>query len=548
MVFRYSLIESSGVYVLISRPILFLSVKPSPYQEVRQEGTNRGDDKSDAWRSDVYKKRPVSPMQTRFGAERWIQGTKERAPELDVLLDLSDGSENPPLVAFDYSPPPVREVPFYVEPGFPDVIDWATGVPRTSPPKELVNAFVKAVRMPGAFEYPTDQDDQDLRKAIVKYMSNTFNVRVDADKEVAILNGVEPNIHLLVKDVLAPLDYLTTVSNYPAFARALRDTRQKYISVPQVAESPLNWKAFMPDFGKVFESLHRKNVDTDKIGMLVVTNPHNPTGRILPFEYLQHLADIANQKDLLVIHDASHAEIATHKPGHKPRSMWEIPGAKSHVLEFHNVSKTSTPGARIAFAIGPKEVIAALNQELIQRGTDIPRFIQKAFIYNLNSRAARRARRDMANAIARQKQLLENGLKVLGWETEQEVQEDSFQRGTPFLRMPVPKGAGKVTDKEFAERLYREAGIEVHAGSDYADPSYLRITVGPSKEEFAEGLRRLRDAGFSYAKPQYYPYFMKKSWKQYDPLEAYIEQELKLPTEDYPTTTRKRSFWQAWRS
>lgn len=99
-----------------------------------------------------------------------------------------------------------------------------------------------------------------------------------------------------------------------------------------------------------------EKLDT-KGGLLILSNPHNPGGRMWTADELRRLAEICKHKNLLVISDEIHADMALWGKSHVPfASVNEA--AASNSITFCAPSKTfNIPGIVSSFAVVPDKAI-----------------------------------------------------------------------------------------------------------------------------------------------------------------------------------------------
>lgn len=96
---------------------------------------------------------------------------------------------------------------------------------------------------------------------------------------------------------------------------------------------------------------------TEKGGVLLLSNPHNPGGRMWTREELQRLAEIARRKNLLVVSDEIHADMGLWDTPHVPfASVSEDAAANS--ITFGAPTKTfNIPGVVSSFSVVPDDTI-----------------------------------------------------------------------------------------------------------------------------------------------------------------------------------------------
>ena len=107
-------------------------------------------------------------------------------------------------------------------------------------------------------------------------------------------------------------------------------------------------------------------IPNQRIDMIFLCYPNNPTGTVLTHEQLKRWVDFALKNDAIIFFDAAY-EAFIREPG-IPHSIYEIRGAKKCCIEFHSYSKTAGfTGVRCGYTVIPKDVMATtLNGEKIQ--------------------------------------------------------------------------------------------------------------------------------------------------------------------------------------
>ena len=83
--------------------------------------------------------------------------------------------------------------------------------------------------------------------------------------------------------------------------------------------------------------------------------PNNPTGAMATRDQLQAWVDYARDCGAVLLYDAAYAAFI--RDPELPRSIFELPGARSCAIEFRSFSKNAGfTGTRCAYAVVPKEV------------------------------------------------------------------------------------------------------------------------------------------------------------------------------------------------
>lgn len=139
------------------------------------------------------------------------------------------------------------------------------------------------------------------------------------------------------------------VPNYPPFLATLATMSRPLVPAPVLPDGDSSWTW---DHDRLAADLTRCRAK-----VLLLVNPHNPTGRVLTGAELRRLAELAERHDLIVISDEIHAEL-THRPNkHIPFASLS-PDAAARTVTVTSATKAfNIAGLRAAVAhVGPAEL------------------------------------------------------------------------------------------------------------------------------------------------------------------------------------------------
>jgi cysteine-S-conjugate beta-lyase len=168
-------------------------------------------------------------------------------------------------------------------------------------------------------------------------------------------------VQVLVDLTTSPGDgILLLTPSYPPLWRAIEDSGRRLLAVPAV-ETVDGW-AFDLDLAE------EKAAEAK---LLLLANPHNPTGRVLSFPELARLGELVDRHGLLVVSDEVHADLVLNGRLHVPFASLseELAG---RTITLYSASKSyNLGGMRCAVAyVGPPDVehmLAALPSEMLGR-------------------------------------------------------------------------------------------------------------------------------------------------------------------------------------
>ncbi|CAM3359159.1 aminotransferase class I/II-fold pyridoxal phosphate-dependent enzyme [Kibdelosporangium persicum] len=161
----------------------------------------------------------------------------------------------------------------------------------------------------GDLGYPNWPDGNPLRAGFADRMRERHGWQIaasDVREHTDLIQGLQLLLHLSTK----PGDAVAVQTpNYPPFLATIDTMRRKRVNSPWLRTS----EGWVPDIAGLADA-----VASHDCRVLVLVNPHNPTGRVLSREELAEIAAIAHRHDLLVISDEIHAELVFAPHEHVP--------------------------------------------------------------------------------------------------------------------------------------------------------------------------------------------------------------------------------------
>jgi len=359
-----------------------------------------------------------------------------------------------------------------------DVIDLGIGDPDKPTPEHVVEALAAAARDPATHRYPPYEGLSELKQAIARWYDERYGVKLDPENEVLVLIGSKEGIAHVFWAFVDPGD-VTLVPDpaYPVYRTGTLLAGGRPYTMPLTPE-----RGFLPDLTAVEPEV------AEQAKLLFLNYPNNPTAAVAPPEFFAEVVDFARRHNIIVCHDFAYCE--TTFDGYRAPSFLATPGAKEVGIEFNSLSKPyNMTGWRVGFAVGNKEVLAALS--IIKTNVDSGVFDA----VQLAARAALTGPQDIIERMNKiytgRRNVIIQGLNSLGWRLEP-------TKATFYVWAPVPAG---YTSKEFAALLLERAGVNVAPGNGYGEQGegFFRIALTVDEDRLAEAVKRLRQAGITFA-------------------------------------------------
>ncbi len=222
--------------------------------------------------------------------------------------------------------------------------------------------------------------------------------------------------------------------------------------------------------------------------------PNNPTGATIDHNGLRRWVEWANANDALILFDAAYADFIR-DPG-LPKSIFEIPGARTCAIEFRSFSKHGAfTGVRCGFTVVPKDLQGRTHggdrvplhrlwmRRWTTRANGVSWPVQRgaAALYSPEGRAQTEAviEHYMTNA-----RMLREGCISLGWQA-------FGGENAPFVWVACPRCEDSWT---FFERILHEAQVVITPGLGFGrlGEGFIRISAFNHRDRIEEVVRRLR--------------------------------------------------------
>jgi aspartate aminotransferase len=228
------------------------------------------------------------------------------------------------------------------------VYDLSVGEPDFITPEHICQAAVAAMKA-GHTHYTVASGIPELKKAVADQYKSVHGLEY-APAQVVIANGAKHAIHNVFTVVLDPGDEVIIPAPYwVSYAELVKLTG----AVPVIVETPQE-----NNFKLTPEMLRRAITKNTKA--LLLCSPSNPTGSMYSPDELGALADVAIEKNLLIISDEIYERLIY--GGHKFASFATVrPGLQERTILINGVSKTyAMTGWRIGWSIAPLNVSKAI--------------------------------------------------------------------------------------------------------------------------------------------------------------------------------------------
>ncbi|MGF3053546.1 aminotransferase class I/II-fold pyridoxal phosphate-dependent enzyme [Microbacterium sp. YY-03] len=226
-------------------------------------------------------------------------------------------------------------------------INLGQGFPDTDGPAEVLDAARAAIAS-GVNQYPPGRGFADLRVAVAEHQQRFYGLTVDPETEVLVTAGAtEALASVLLGLVDGPDDEVVVFEPYyDSYAACVA------LAGATLRTVPLVWPSFQPDLDALRAAV------TDSTRLILVNNPHNPTGAVFSTEVLTEIVRLAHQHDAVIVTDEVYEHLTFDVP-HVPVAT--LPGAAERTLTISSAGKTfNTTGWKVGWVSGPADLVDAV--------------------------------------------------------------------------------------------------------------------------------------------------------------------------------------------
>ncbi|MBR3348797.1 MAG: aminotransferase class I/II-fold pyridoxal phosphate-dependent enzyme [Solobacterium sp.] len=322
--------------------------------------------------------------------------------------------------------------------------------------RELAAMDQAASFMDLKLDYGTITGDADLKKEILSlYQSGT-------EDEITLMQGCLQANEALIYTLLSPGDNVIVYEpGYQQFSDLPRSIGAN-VTVLKLYEE----NGWQPDIKELEEAMKQK------IRLIIVNQPANPTGVLFEKQYRDRLIELASEQNAYILSDEVY------------RGLYNEPSFSDLYekgISSSSLSKIfSLAGLRLGWIKGPKEVIDLIN---VRRDYSI---ISTGPLADTLACIALRNKETILN---RSRRIIEDNRKII----------EEFLASHPRFHMVMPQSGtvgflgyeADIDDTMLAKQLLKEEGVFFVPGSCFNAPKHLRLGFTCESETMRTGLEKL---------------------------------------------------------
>lgn len=237
------------------------------------------------------------------------------------------------------------------------------------------------------------------------------------------------------------------------------------------------------------------DIPTEKVDLIYLCFPNNPTGAVATKEYLKAWVDYAKANNAIIFFDAAYEAFITDDS--LPHSIYEIEGAKDCAIEFRSFSKNAGfTGTRCAYTVVPKTLTAKAsdgsevelwklwNRRQSTKFNGVSYIVQRGAeaVYSEAGKAQIKA---LVSFYLENAKIICEQLKSAGFEVYGGV-------NAPYIWLKTPHS---LSSWDFFDKLLQTTHVVGTPGSGFgaAGEGYFRISAFNSRNNVEEAMKRITE-------------------------------------------------------
>ncbi len=229
-----------------------------------------------------------------------------------------------------------------------NAVNLGQGFPDKDGPIEVMDAATEAIRNGLGNQYPPGIGVPELRHAVADHQQRFYGLDFDPDTEILVTAGASEALAASVIALCETGDEVVTFEPwYDIYGAniAMAGASKKVVTL-----RPPNY---------AFEEAEFLAALSPKTRLILLNTPHNPTGKVFSREELEFIANVAIERDLLVVTDEVYEHLVF-EGEHIP--IASLPGMRERTVTISSGGKTfSFTGWKIGWVCSTPELTGAVR-------------------------------------------------------------------------------------------------------------------------------------------------------------------------------------------
>jgi LL-diaminopimelate aminotransferase len=235
------------------------------------------------------------------------------------------------------------------------------------------------------------------------------------------------------------------------------------------------------------------SVPKQKVDLIYLCSPNNPTGAVATKEQLKQFVDYAIENKAVIIFDSAYSAFIIDNS--LPKSIFEIKGAKKCAIEINSFSKSAGfTGVRLGWSIVPKEIVveegeagrvnALWNRRQCTFFNGASNIVQDGGIAAL-SEQGQKENQKVIDYYMENARIIKEGLESIGLKCYGGI-------NAPYIWLKTPNG---MKSWDFFDKLLNECHVVGTPGSGFGPggEGYFRLSAFGHKENVEKAIKSIKE-------------------------------------------------------
>ena len=352
-----------------------------------------------------------------------------------------------------------------------NIIDLSLGQSNFKSPKHAVDAAIKALK-DGHHGYTLPNGIIECREAVSRKIKNLYNANIDP-KRIVIMPGGKPTMHYAISF----FGELGAEIIYPNPGFPIYESMINYTGAKAVPYNLMEKKDNSIDVEKVLSLINKKTT------LLILCNPHNPTGSFTEKKEIDKLAKgLLNFPNVAILSDEIYSRLIF--DGKEMPTLLNYPNLYDRLIVLDGWSKTyAMTGWRLGWGVWPESLIEHVFKFCVNNHSCVNAAAQYGGIAALDGPEDHL--NSMRNEFTIRRKLIFDGLNSLKG-------VNCNLPGGSFFIFPDVKNTG-MNGEEFFQKCLQDAGVATIPGTAFGKFAVhnVRLNFAIPRENISKAIEKI---------------------------------------------------------
>ena len=352
-----------------------------------------------------------------------------------------------------------------------NILDLSLGQSDFKSPKHVVDAAIKALK-DGHHGYTLPNGIIECREAVSRKIKNLYNANIEP-KRIVIMPGGKPTMHYAISF----FGELGAEIIYPNPGFPIYESMINYTGAKAVPYNLMEKKDNSIDAEKVLSLINEKTT------LLILCNPHNPTGSFTEKKEIDKLAKgLLNFPNVAILSDEIYSRLIF--DGKEMPTLLNYPNLYDRLIVLDGWSKTyAMTGWRLGWGVWPESLIEHVFKFCVNNHSCVNAAAQYGAIAALDGPEDHL--NSMRNEFAIRRKLIFDGLNSLKG-------VNCNLPGGSFFIFPDVKNTG-MNGEEFFQKCLQDVGVATIPGTAFGKFAVhnVRLNFATSRENISKAIEKI---------------------------------------------------------